>query len=155
MPNGRAPGCQLLDCSAPPVLGVSRAVSFCQVREGGGHYGKEGRKGSLKRGARLRTDQPVCTGLPLPYSRWLALDWDSKPPLSGPAEATLEMENSLPSGCPAFPVVSTSQVPSLSPTPTPSLLLFPRWGLLNRGASFFSLSASPQSPPPMQKQPRK
>jgi hypothetical protein len=53
---GRSLGCQLLDCSAAPMLGMSGEASFCQVREGGEHYGKEGRKGSLRRGTRLLTD---------------------------------------------------------------------------------------------------
>lgn len=52
---------QLLRCR-----GVNGTASFCQVREGGGHFGKEGRKGSLRLGTRLFTDQPVCGVLPTP-----------------------------------------------------------------------------------------
>lgn len=64
-------------------------------------------------------------------------------------EATPETESTPPpSSCPAFPVLSTPQVPSLGPTPTSSPLLFPRWGLLNGGASSFSLSAYPAPQPP-------
>lgn len=79
-PNGRVSGCQLLDCSAAPMLGVSGAANFCQVREGGGHCGNEGRKGSLRRGSRLFTDRPICSELPAPLSLRLVWDWDSKPP---------------------------------------------------------------------------
>lgn len=66
-PNGRVSLCvscwiaQLLRCR-----GVNGTASFCQVREGGGHFGREGRKGSLRRGTRLFTDQPVCGVLPTP-----------------------------------------------------------------------------------------
>lgn len=52
---------QLLRCR-----GVNGTSSFCQVREGGGQFGKEERKGSLRRGTRLLTDQRVCGGLPTP-----------------------------------------------------------------------------------------
>lgn len=70
--NGRVSGCQLLDCSAAPMLGVSGTVSFCQVREGGRYCRKEGRKRSLRRGTHLFTDQPICSGFPAPHFLQLA-----------------------------------------------------------------------------------
>lgn len=48
------------------MLGVSGIASFCQVRQGGGHCGKKGKKGSLRRGTRLFIDQPICSGTPPP-----------------------------------------------------------------------------------------
>lgn len=107
-----------------------------------GAGGRKGSKGSLRRGTRLFADQPIHSGLPapIPCGQLEALSPHFWLP---PAASTPSPAAALHSQ-----VLSTSQVPSLSPTPTPSLLLFPRWGLRNRGASFFSLSLRPPPPTP-------
>lgn len=171
VPNGRVPGCQLLDCSAAPVLGVSRTASFCLLREGRGDTPWKRREERVIETWRASAQMDLlAVGFPDPFPgdqlETGTLTPHPFPALSGDDEATLEIKRT-PSRAAAlhsqschphwFPV-------SAPPPPHPQLLSasLPKMGALEQRSQFLLPLFVPhfrQPPPfprpPLQRQPRK